>query len=143
MIDEREPFRGAKVMLFLGADLLVLERDHTPGISWPGALDFPGGFREGAESGRVCAIRETHEETGLSLRAADLRFVFRRTEGDSATLFYAAHLAAGCVADVHFGGEGAGWHLMPPSEFWRSDLAIPHFRVILDLYLRRLTLHEA
>ncbi|MGR3821247.1 MAG: NUDIX hydrolase [Salipiger marinus] len=124
-------FSGAKLILFLGADLLVLRRDHTPGIPWPGFLDFPGGGREGAETPEACALRETCEEVGLVV--PDAALVWRHQHGDN--WFFAAHLPGATVSKVRFGGEGEGWLLMRPEEFAARDDAIPHFRDILRLYL--------
>ena len=42
-------FSGAKLALFLGADLLVIRRDMRPDIPFPGHWDLPGGGREGEE----------------------------------------------------------------------------------------------
>ncbi|MCR8549140.1 NUDIX hydrolase [Salipiger sp. P9] len=124
-------FAGAKLILFLGSDLLVIRRDHSTGIPWPGYLDFPGGGREGSESAEECALRETQEEVGLTLPRSAL--VWRRRNGPS--WFFAAHLPAGRAEDVRFGGEGYGWQLMPPEEYARRDDAIPHFQEMLSAYL--------
>lgn len=67
-----DSFSGAKVMVFLGQDLLVIRRDHTPGIPWPGYLDWPGGGRDTDETPEACALRETREEVGLHLDPAQL-----------------------------------------------------------------------
>ena len=56
-------FSGAKLALFLGADLLVIKRDDRPDIPYPGYWDLPGGGREGDETPQACALRETYEET--------------------------------------------------------------------------------
>ncbi len=135
MCDPRRVFHGAKLMLFLGGDLLVLRRDHTPGITWPGYLDFPGGGREGTESPEQCVLRETHEEVGLRLREDELRFAHLRQAPASASWFFAAHLPAEARGRIVFGDEGAGWQLMSAAAFLKADKAIPHFRDILKAYL--------
>ena len=119
-------FEGAKLILFLGADLLVLRRDHTPGIPWPGYLDLPGGGREGAESAEDCVLRETREEVGLTLEPADLTWRRFYTE-PRCVWFFAAWLPAERVRGVRFGGEGTGWCLMTPEDFAAHEEAIPHF----------------
>lgn len=128
-------FHGAKLMLFLGPWMIVLRRDHTPGIAWPGRLDFPGGGREGGETAVACALRETREEVGLSLSEGDLVWRHRHARDGDCSWFFAAHQPATRVRDVQFGGEGTGWCLMPPKRFLTSDEAIPHFQDILRLYL--------
>ncbi len=130
-----EPFHGAKVILFVGEELLVLRRDHTAGIAWPGRLDFPGGGREGDETPEACGLRETREEVGLTLTEDQLNLVhIRRTQRD-VSYFFAAHLPKDAVNDVVFGGEGDGWLVMGPLDYCRDPLAIPHFAEILAQYL--------
>ncbi len=124
-------FRGAKLILFLGDDLLILRRDHTEGIPWPGYLDFPGGAREPGETGVECALRETIEEVGLDLPPETLSWE-RLHDG---LWYYAAHLPAERVGDVVWGGEGEGWMMMSPGEFIAREDAIPHFRTVLRDYM--------
>jgi 8-oxo-dGTP diphosphatase len=120
-------FEGAKVILFLGADLLVLRRDHAPGIPWPGYLDLPGGGREGEESAEGCALRETREEVGLWLEPEDLRWR-QFYELPRPVWFFAAWLSPERARDVQFGGEGVGWCLMDPEAYVAHSESIPHFR---------------
>ncbi|XCC95014.1 NUDIX domain-containing protein [Salipiger sp. H15] len=124
-------FRGAKLILFLGDDLLILRRDHTEGIPWPGYLDFPGGAREPGESGIDCALRETLEEVGLSLPPEALVWEHLR----DGLWYYAAHLPAERRGDIVWGGEGEGWLMMSPDEFIAREDAIPHFRIVLRGYM--------
>ncbi|MAZ25674.1 MAG: DNA mismatch repair protein MutT [Cytophagaceae bacterium] len=124
-------FEGAKVMLFLGGDLLVIRRDQTEGIPWPGYLDFPGGGREGDERPEDCALRETREEVGLELSEELLEWGHQH----GYAVFFAAHLPADRARDIRFGDEGYGWQLMPPEEYAARDDAIPHFRALLTAYL--------
>lgn len=138
MSDPRRDFIGAKVMVFLGAEMIVLRRDHAAGIAWPGGLDFPGGGREDGESPEACAARETHEEVGLRLSPGDLVFVQLRQARAGTTWHFAAHLPAGARNDVVFGGEGVGWSMMQPRAYLADPDAIPPFRRILAAYLRRL-----
>ncbi len=134
----RQVFSGAKVMLFSGDRLIVLRRDHTPGIPWPGYLDFPGGAREGTESPEACVLRETHEELGLRFKADDLIFAHLRDRGADTGWFFALHGPEDLPQKVVFGDEGAGWHVMPPKDFVAASDAVPHFREILAGYLARI-----
>lgn len=135
MSDPRRDFLGAKVMVFAGPHLVVLRRDHTPDIVWPGYLDFPGGGRENAESPEQCALRETYEEIGLSLKPEDLTLAHIRDNGGRISWFFAAHLSEAALTDIQFGGEGEGWQPMPPSDYVAHPKAIPHFAKILSDYL--------
>ncbi len=127
----RDDFRGAKLILFLGDDLLILRRDHTEGIPWPGYLDFPGGAREPGESPAECALRETTEEVGLTLTPDSLTWEHFR----DGLWYYAAHLPAERIDNVVWGGEGEGWEMMAAEEFAAREDAIPHFRTVLRDYL--------
>lgn len=130
-----DAFAGAKVLLFVGARLLVLRRDHAPGLVWPGMLDFPGGGREGLEDPKTCAIRETCEEVGLVLEPGDLRIAHLRDVNGRRSWFFAAHLPDRSKAEVVFGGEGQGCQFLPPQAFVAAPDAVPHFRTILSSYL--------
>jgi len=56
-----------------GAEVLFIERAHHAGDPWSGHMAFPGGRVDpGDASGREAAERETLEEVGLSLAAAEL-----------------------------------------------------------------------
>ncbi|PYG29458.1 NUDIX domain-containing protein [Pelagimonas varians] len=135
MSDPRRDFLGCKVMLFVGAQLVVLIRDHTPGIVWPGYLDFPGGGREDGESPEDCALREAFEEVGLDLSPYDLTLIHIRDNDGKISWFFAAHLPESARTDIRFGGEGDGWQLMPPHQYVSHPKAIPHFARILESYL--------
>ncbi|WP_418592241.1 NUDIX domain-containing protein [Ponticoccus sp. (in: a-proteobacteria)] len=133
----RRDFAGAKVMLFFGGSMAILRRDHSPGIPWPGCLDFPGGGREAGESPETCAIRETAEELGTLLRPCDLVFAAVHAGARGPSWFFAAHLPAEGLREVRFGGEGAGWCEMAPEAYCAAPDAIPHFSAILSAYRRR------
>lgn len=128
-------FGGAKLALFLGKQLLVLERDTRADIQWPGHLDLPGGGREGDEGPIECVLRETLEETGLRLTETDLIYA-RSYNTPVRSWFFAAHLPASAVTHVVFGNEGRGWLLMTPQDYMCHDMAVPHLRERLAIYLK-------
>lgn len=54
-----------------GAELLLIERVHRPGDPWSGQMALPGGRVQVEDPSPLhTAIRETHEETGVSLDQA-------------------------------------------------------------------------
>lgn len=133
----RQGFAGAKLLLFIGEAMPILRRDHSPGIPWPGRLDFPGGGREAGETPEACALRETQEELGLCVPRSALRYVTRHRGAQGLAWFFAAHLPAARATDLRFGGEGAGWQMMAPQAYCAAPLAIPHFAAILRFYLHQ------
>lgn len=129
-------FAGAKLILFIGPDLLVMRRDDRPDIPYPGHLDLPGGAREPGETPTDCVLRETREEIGLALAPNDLIWARAFTRRGKRDWFFAAELAPKREADVIFGNEGTGWWLMPPGDFVSHPVAVPHFRDRVALYLQ-------
>lgn len=124
-------FNGAKLILFIGARVLVIQRDADPLIAFPGLWDFPGGGREGVESPADCVLRETREEIGLALDAGDLYWGktyqgFPR-EGMTA-VWFAAQLSEGSQRDVRLGEEGQAWALRTPDQLLSERDLVPTFR---------------
>ena len=129
-------FTGTKLALFLGPRLLVILRDETVDIPFPGHWDFPGGGRENDETPQECTLRETYEEVGLALAPEELTYArcYPRPDGDS--WFFAAHLSEARVADIRFGDEGQGWELMTSAAYIAHPLGIPRFKDRLQNYLQ-------
>ncbi len=135
-MEQDTEFVGAKLALFLGDALAVIMRDERLDIPWPGYLDLPGGGREGTETPRACAVRETQEELGLRIGEHELGWGqrFDRPQGGH-VWFFAAHLPVMRGGDIKFGDEGQYWRLMMPQDYLRHPQAIPHFQDRLALYL--------
>lgn len=129
------PFSGAKLALFLGDDLLVIQRDDRPDIPWPGHWDLPGGGREGGESPIACALRETREEVGLEIAPTDVSWSHSYLRPHGRVWFFVAHRPAALAHEVRFGDEGQGWRLMAPEAYCRHPRAVPHFATQLAQYL--------
>ncbi len=121
-------FSGAKLALFHGPRLLTLQRDDRPGLPWAGMWDLPGGGREGRETPEACALRELHEEFGLSLgedRLLSRLCVPAMADPARRAWFFTGRLTAAEVAAIRFGPEGQGWALMPVKVFLCHPAAIP------------------
>jgi 8-oxo-dGTP diphosphatase len=128
-------FSGAKLALFLGDDLLVIRRDDRSDIPWPDHWDLPGGGREGGETPKACALRETREEVGLAVRIEDIVWSTSYQRPHGTVWFFAAHLPARASQLIRFGSEGQGWRLMPPAEYCDHPKAVPHFAGQVRQYL--------
>lgn len=134
-----EAFNGAKAAAFIGEDLLVYQRDATPGLAYAGMWDFPGGGREGAETPEQTLIREVEEEFGLRLTPDDLGWRRAFRDGpDPADVFwfFVVRLPADAVQGIVFGDEGQRWRLMRPADYLRRDDIIPKFRDRLAVWAR-------
>lgn len=128
-------FSGAKLALFLGNDLLVIQRDDKPDIPYPGHWDLPGGGREGRESPEACALRETSEEVGLRLSASALSWSCAYLRPRGWVWMFASHQPAALAQEVRLGDEGQSWALMSPQNYCAHPLAVPHFAEQLRAYL--------
>lgn len=128
------PFHGAKIALLADQQILVILRDDRPDIPYPDHWDLPGGGREGDETPVACALRETKEELGLTIRPEAICWGRRFVLGDQANWFFVAPLAGGAVRDIRFGDEGQGWRLMTQTRFLRHPKAVPRFQVRLRLF---------
>jgi 8-oxo-dGTP diphosphatase len=133
---DEEVFEGAKLALFLGDQLAVIERDRILQIPWPGFLDLPGGGREGNESAAACVLRETREELGLVL-CPDVLIWRRYYPAPKPMWFFAAHCSAALAEEVVFGDEGRRWCLMTPEDYVGHAKAVPHFAERVAAYLAR------
>ncbi|MGR3434098.1 MAG: NUDIX domain-containing protein [Shimia sp.] len=132
----RAPFHGAKLALFLGPDLLVIQRDDIPGIAFPGHWDLPGGGREADESPVETALRETREEVALDVPPAAIAWCRPYwTAATGRVWFLAAHLPADAARDVVLGDEGQGWALWAPARYLGHPLAVPNLAWRLGVYL--------
>ncbi len=129
------PFSGAKLALFLGPELLVIQRDDRPDIPWPGHWDLPGGGREGDETPLACALRETREEVGLTIAPDQVSWSHSYLRPRGRVWLFAAHLPAALASAVRLGDEGQGWRLMAPQTYIDHPLAVPHFAEQLAGYL--------
>lgn len=126
----QQPFHGAKLLLTHGDRLLTYLRDDKPDIPFPAYWDLPGGGREGQESPIACALRELHEEFGLTLRPDRLtgRSLPSAQGPGMVSWLFSGQLTAGEIAAIRFGEEGQCWQMMPVATFLTHPRAIPHFQ---------------
>ena len=106
MSHTQRDFMGAKLALFIGARLLTLHRDDTPGLLWAGCWDLPGGGREPGETPLQTALRETEEEFGLWVPKSQIRWGRASTNSIGRSVwFFVGHLPATAEQDIVFGDE--------------------------------------
>ncbi|WP_341958584.1 NUDIX hydrolase [Pseudomonas sp. RC10] len=132
------PFSGAKIAVLCEGQLLIYLRDDIPTIPWPGLWDLPGGGREHDETPLQCALRETHEEFGLTLDPAWI--VWQRLYAGQGmhgldTWFFVAEVPPGTFDQVVFGDEGQRWLISSVEAFLALPDAIPRLQQRLREYL--------
>ena len=129
-------FHGAKLAILAGDAIVTILRDDIPTIPWPGYWDLPGGGREGAEGPLACALRETREEFGLEVPAAQVRWARAYTNSIGRTVwFLAGAMPEAAAGQVRLGEEGQGWDLFAPERFLGHARAVPPFKARLRDYL--------
>jgi len=78
---------GANVILIKDGKVLLLMRSDKS--SWmPGVYGPPGGHIDPGESPKQAAVRETYEESGLTVKAGDLELLIQRTKHDFGMVYY-------------------------------------------------------
>lgn len=131
-------FSGAKIALLCDSQILIYQRDDKESIPWPGHWDLPGGGREGDETPVECAIRETHEEFGLTLDPGCI--VWQRMYPAAGangldTWFLVARVPRGFFNHISFGNEGQRWEVTTLDAFLARTDAIEHLQERLKEYL--------
>lgn len=129
-------FEGAKLALLVDEQIISILRDDRSDIPWPAYWDLPGGGREDAETPVACALRETHEELGLSIRPDAIFWGRRFVLAGVANWFFAAHLDRSALHHITFGDEGQRWQLMDQLAFLDHKKAVPQFQDRLRVCLK-------
>jgi 8-oxo-dGTP diphosphatase len=127
---------GAKLALFLGERLVVLQRDATPGLLWAGYWDLPGGGREGDETPLQTALRETREEVALEVDPDWVHWGrdYGTSSGDI-SWFFVGRGPEALIERIVLGDEGQGWAMWTPEAFLAHELTVPNFKHRLQDYL--------
>ncbi|MGH1464558.1 MAG: NUDIX domain-containing protein [Cognatishimia sp.] len=121
-------FRGAKLTVFVGSQIVTLLRDDITTIPMPNHWDLPGGGREGGESPWECAARETLEEVNLTVLAQDLIWARAYPDKDTVNWFFVAQIPEHRAIDLALGDEGQALRLMAVDDYLTHSKAIPSFQ---------------
>ena len=127
---------GAKLALFVGDPLVVIERDDYPGLTLPGAWDLPGGGREPGETPLGCALRETREELSLVVppEAVSWGRLYQNSINED-VWFFAEQISSNRGAEIILGDEGQRWAFMSAAEYLNHASAVHPFKARLSDYL--------
>lgn len=131
-------FTGAKLALLTGDKVISILRDDRADIPFPACWDLPGGGREGDETPKQCALRETHEELGLRLPESSIQWskaFVSTTDPTAAGWFFVAEITFDQVGRIRLGNEGQRWRQMQVSQFLRLSDAVPYLQDRLRVYL--------
>jgi 8-oxo-dGTP diphosphatase len=131
-------YLGSKIAVICGNQVLTYLRDDIPTITDPGRWDLPGGFREGDETLVDCAIRETEEEFGITLPAADIAWLTEYPVQGSETdrgAFFVVEVPPELIGAISFGSEGQHWRMMTIDEYCRHDQGVAVLQRALSGYL--------
>jgi mutator protein MutT len=81
------PLVGVGAIIVENQRVVLIKRGHPPLL---GEWSIPGGMLELSETMRQAAVREAHEETGLTVEAGELLGVFDRIvhDDDGRTLYH-------------------------------------------------------
>lgn len=134
----QKDFTGTKVALIHDDSVLTILRDNVPDISFPDHWDFPGGAREHNETPHEVAIREVHEELGITLSPKDFiwqKFYPAVADQRLTGCFLVSPLSDTQIANIKFGDEGQRWQLMTFQEFLEHPKAVDGMKLRLRDYL--------
>lgn len=116
--------RAAAYALIIDGDMNVLLVRAGPLSATPGRWYLPGGGIEFGESPAECAVRETQEETGLSIRLGSLLMAssdVTATPSSDCDTHTIRLIFEGVVESGHLRHETDGtsnlaqWHALPPA----------------------------
>ena len=102
---------AAVALILNGNKFLLIKRADQEGDPWSGQMALPGGHRENGETCEQAAIRETMEETGLSVTVNRLLGLYHTLNGHVSV---AAYECISSTTEVHPDNEISQY-------FWSSE----------------------
>jgi ADP-ribose pyrophosphatase YjhB (NUDIX family) len=126
-------FNDAKVAVGVVAErrgrLLLVRRNHEPRL---GQWSFPSGYVDSGETLEDAAVRETLEETGLTVRIRELLGAYSATGNPVVFIAYSARATSG---RIRVGAECQDVRFFPPDAL--PPLAFAHDPAIVQAWLSR------
>ena len=130
----RQTRRGCSILFVNDSlEVLLLLRDETPAIPYPGMWDIPGGHVEPGETPYACIVREMKEEMGIDL--VGHRFLARAEFSDPIeyTFWKPAQLN---IDRIHLTeGQRLGW--FSESQARNTPLAYGFNRIVARFFAER------
>lgn len=120
-----DPKVAAGTIPRMDGGLVLIRRGIEPGY---GLWTFPGGYMDLGETCQETAIRETHEETGLSVEIDSLLGVYSFPGRPVVVVVYSAVVVEGVPAPLH---ECLEARVFQPDEVPWEELAFPSTRAAL------------
>lgn len=111
-----------------GRILLTRRAIHPAHGKWT----FPGGYVDWGETVDAAAIRETYEETGLTVELGGLVGVYSYAEAPVVIVVYRARVTGGTLTPCH---ENDRLEWVRPGEIQWEELAFPSTRAALRDFL--------
>lgn len=135
-------------LLHDGAGVFILDRQGNVLLfqrtKFPFLLTIPAGHRDAGEDPLDCALRETEEETGITLQAEDVKLIFDAPiYGDSCVggadihhwhayqaVVDPTHIKAAIAAD-----EGSDWQWHPIASLTKENTTFPVLQILKEVSL--------
>ena len=129
---------GVAAILELDQEILLIERGKDPGR---GKLDLPGGFVDAKESAEEALSREIHEEIGIEINAAMLKYFgsypnayeYKGVVYQTCDLFFYSRIDA--YPTTFNKREVQAVNLVNPAEIRSDRIAFPSVRACLSRFL--------
>ena len=103
-------------------EILLLRRAVEPGS---GAWDLPAGYLDPHESFEQAAVRETREESGLSVELAGLTGVYHSPAANAVTAVFRARPLEPVSVRLDFESSEHAWVARPDVAAWLPRIAFP------------------
>lgn len=111
-------------------EILLLRRAVEPGS---GAWDLPAGYLDPHESFEQAAVRETREESGLTVELAGLTGVYHSPAANAVTAVFRARPMEPVNVQTDFESSEHAWVARPDVPAWLPRIAFPSMaRAIAD-----------